>query len=79
VYYQGAVVAKMKLDYTEVSEDGQITLKSPENSGPTEKMSLSDAMKKVQGGSSDDLDALNHESESAFGGSLFERVTVPTN
>lgn len=78
MYYQGAVVAKMKMDYTEVSDTGQITVKSPENTGPTQKMSMSEAMKKYKGESSDNLDALNYESESAMGGTLFERVTVPS-
>jgi hypothetical protein len=78
VYYEGAVVAKMKIDYTEVSSDGQISVKSPENSGPTQKISMSEAMKKYGGGSSDDLDALNFESQSSMGGELFERVKVPS-
>lgn len=78
VYYEGAVIKKMQLDYGNQTESGQISAKSPQNTGPTEKISMSEAMKKYKGQGTDDLDALNYESESAMGGTLFERVTVPS-
>ena len=77
IYYEGAVVKKMQLDYSDQSGNGQITVQSPENTAPAQKISMSEAMKKYKGQGSDDLDALNYESESAMGGTLFERVTVP--
>ena len=78
VYYEGAVIKKMQMDYGNQTENGQISAKSPENTGPTQKVSMSEAMKKYSGKGSDDLDAINYESESAMGGTLFERVTVPS-
>jgi hypothetical protein len=78
VYYEGAVLKKMQMDYSNQTENGQISVSSPENTGPTQKMSMSEAMKKYKGQGTDDLDALNFESESAMGGTLFERVTVPS-
>lgn len=76
IYYDGAVAKKMQIDYREQSENGQISVQSPENTGPTQKLSMADAMKKYQG---DDFDALNHESQANGMGDLFERVTVPSN
>lgn len=72
IYYQGAVVAKMKLDYGPEAEGDETYTTSPNSS----KMSMSDAMRKY---TPDNLDALNRESESAMGGTLFERVSVPAN
>jgi hypothetical protein len=78
VYYEGAVIKKMQMDYGNQTESGQIPTAAPESTGPTQKVSMSEAMKKYSGKGSDDLDAINYESESAMGGTLFERVTVPS-
>lgn len=77
IYYEGAVIKKMQIDHQQ-SEDGPISVQAPENNGPTKKMSMSEAMKKYSGEGSDNPDAINFESESAMGGTLFERVTVPS-
>lgn len=81
VYYDGAVVKKMQIDYAEGSESrGNSAPSSPETVetvGQPVKMSMADAMKKYRGNRGDELDALNYESESAMGGTLFERVSVP--
>lgn len=70
IYYQGAVVAKMQRDYGPEAENDE----TPQSTSNSSKMSMSDAMKKY---TPDNLDALNRESESAMGGTLFERVSVP--
>jgi hypothetical protein len=70
MWYAGAVQGKIKYDYRDETGTGeQMTVQSE----PTQKMSMKDAM----GRYGDNLDALNYESESAMGGTLFERVTVP--
>lgn len=74
IYYAGAVQGKLKYDYSEVQDDGSVRLNA-NSSGPSKKMSMSEAMKQYS--TAEDLDALNLESESAMGGTLFERVTVP--
>lgn len=77
IYYAGAVQGKLKSDYSEHNEDGSVTLRADPKVESTQKVKMSDAMK--QYGESDDLDALNMDSEAAMGGTLFERVTVPGN
>lgn len=76
VYYDGAVVKKMQIDYSERTGEGQDPYKAVHNEGPTTKVSMADAMKKYQG---DDFDSLNHESQANGMGDLFERVTVPSS
>jgi hypothetical protein len=77
IYYDGAVVKKMQIDINEESGSSSSPSQTTQTQGPTTKMSMGEAMKKYRGSGSDDLDALNYESESAMGGTLFERVTVP--
>jgi hypothetical protein len=77
IYYEGAVLKKMQMDYNESSESSTPSAPQTQETGPTTKMSMGEAMKKYNKGTHDDLDALNYESQSAMGGTLFERVTVP--
>lgn len=68
-YYQGAVMGKIKVDYQEQLDEEE---NGPAPSKNTSKVSMSEAMGKY----SDELDALNYESEANMMGSLFERVAV---
>lgn len=78
-YYAGAVQAKMKADYYEAHENGELDENTqpstPQKSTPSVKLKMTEAMQRY----GDDLDGLNYESESAMGGTLFERVSVPGN
>lgn len=70
MWYTGAVQGKIKYDYRdEVSGEAEMSVQTE----PEQKMSMKSAMSKY----GDNLDAINYESESAMGGTLFERVTVP--
>lgn len=69
VYYAGAVQGKIKLDYQNMEDSGGET-----TSSDGAKISMKEAM----GRYSDDLDALNYESEAGMAGTLFERVAVDT-
>lgn len=74
-YYQGAVVGKIKHDFSETDDEGNLVPRDS-NVESTKKVKMSEAMGRVSG---DDLTALNIESQANDMGDLFERVTVPGN